>query len=379
MCNNSPFGLASYFYSRDLGRVWRVAEALESGMVGVNTGLITTEVAPFGGVKESGLGREGSHHGMEEYVEIKYVMMAGCSSHRPSSSPRTRGNDGGPFNRSRHLAPNASRGGPRRRQTASRPTAFRPTRSPPARRAFRWRSASSSGRSHCRSADSRSARRQVLREARDLPAPARSRARGLAPADERDWRAPCAAPSCAADRAAGEDQIDRAGNGRSAAAGGWCRDRSAARRSGGRRCRRWRPRRPRAYPAHSASSMPPATAKPSTAAITGFDSRSRLGPIGAIESWPPISRFLLGSPARHRLEVGAGAEIAAGAGEDRDRRMPRRHRTPGTHRRSFRAVAPSTALRQCGRLMETMVTGPSRSTSTLVGLGHRLRSRVRLK
>jgi succinate-semialdehyde dehydrogenase / glutarate-semialdehyde dehydrogenase len=77
MCNKSPFGLASYFYSRDLGRVWRVAEALESGMVGVNTGLITTEVAPFGGVKESGLGREGSRHGMEEYVEIKYVMMAG--------------------------------------------------------------------------------------------------------------------------------------------------------------------------------------------------------------------------------------------------------------------------------------------------------------
>ncbi|MGY4399208.1 acyl-CoA reductase-like NAD-dependent aldehyde dehydrogenase [Bradyrhizobium sp. USDA 3315] len=77
MCNSSPFGLASYFYSRDLGRVWRVAEALESGMVGVNTGLITTEVAPFGGIKESGLGREGSRHGMEEYVEIKYVMMAG--------------------------------------------------------------------------------------------------------------------------------------------------------------------------------------------------------------------------------------------------------------------------------------------------------------
>jgi succinate-semialdehyde dehydrogenase/glutarate-semialdehyde dehydrogenase len=77
LANNSPFGLASYFYARDLGRVWRVAEALESGMVGVNTGLITTEVAPFGGVKESGLGREGSKHGMEEYVEIKYVMMAG--------------------------------------------------------------------------------------------------------------------------------------------------------------------------------------------------------------------------------------------------------------------------------------------------------------
>lgn len=78
MCNKSPFGLASYFYARDLGRIWRVAEALESGMVGVNTGLITTEVAPFGGVKESGLGREGSHHGMEEYLEIKYVMMAGA-------------------------------------------------------------------------------------------------------------------------------------------------------------------------------------------------------------------------------------------------------------------------------------------------------------
>ncbi len=77
MCNDSPFGLASYFYSRDIGRIWRVAEALESGMVGVNTGLITTEVAPFGGVKESGLGREGSRHGMDEFVEIKYVMMAG--------------------------------------------------------------------------------------------------------------------------------------------------------------------------------------------------------------------------------------------------------------------------------------------------------------
>src|SRR4030088_2908917 len=77
LCNNSPFGLASYFYARDLGRVWRVAEALESGMVGVNTGLITTEVAPVGGAKESGPGAHGSHHGMEEYVEIKYVMMAG--------------------------------------------------------------------------------------------------------------------------------------------------------------------------------------------------------------------------------------------------------------------------------------------------------------
>ncbi|TAK47826.1 MAG: NAD-dependent succinate-semialdehyde dehydrogenase [Xanthobacteraceae bacterium] len=77
LANASPFGLASYFYARDLGRVWRVAEGLEAGMVGVNTGLITTEVAPFGGVKESGLGREGSRHGIEEFVEIKYIMMAG--------------------------------------------------------------------------------------------------------------------------------------------------------------------------------------------------------------------------------------------------------------------------------------------------------------
>src|SRR5258708_18484273 len=77
MCNNWPFRLASYLYSPDLGRVWRVAEALESGMVGVNTGLITTEVAPFGGGKGSGLRSGGSHHGLEEYVEIKYVMMAG--------------------------------------------------------------------------------------------------------------------------------------------------------------------------------------------------------------------------------------------------------------------------------------------------------------
>jgi succinate-semialdehyde dehydrogenase / glutarate-semialdehyde dehydrogenase len=69
--------LASYFYSRDIGRIWRVAEALEYGMVGVNTGLITTEVAPFGGVKQSGLGREGSKYGIDEYVEIKYVCMGG--------------------------------------------------------------------------------------------------------------------------------------------------------------------------------------------------------------------------------------------------------------------------------------------------------------
>lgn len=77
MANNTEFGLASYFYSRDIGRIWRVAEALEYGMVGVNTGMISNEVAPFGGVKQSGLGREGSHHGIDEYLEIKYIAMAG--------------------------------------------------------------------------------------------------------------------------------------------------------------------------------------------------------------------------------------------------------------------------------------------------------------
>ena len=77
MANDTEFGLAAYFYTRDLARAWRVAEALESGIVGLNTGIISTEVAPFGGVKESGIGREGSHHGIEEFVEIKYVAMAG--------------------------------------------------------------------------------------------------------------------------------------------------------------------------------------------------------------------------------------------------------------------------------------------------------------
>jgi succinate-semialdehyde dehydrogenase/glutarate-semialdehyde dehydrogenase len=75
--NDTQYGLASYFYARDLGRVWRVAEALEYGMVGINTGAISTELAPFGGVKESGLGREGSRHGAEEFVEIKYMLMGG--------------------------------------------------------------------------------------------------------------------------------------------------------------------------------------------------------------------------------------------------------------------------------------------------------------
>ena len=77
LANRTEFGLASYFYSRDIGRIWRVADALEYGMVGVNTGMISNEVAPFGGVKQSGLGREGSHHGIDEYLEIKYIAMAG--------------------------------------------------------------------------------------------------------------------------------------------------------------------------------------------------------------------------------------------------------------------------------------------------------------
>ncbi|MEO1909688.1 MAG: NAD-dependent succinate-semialdehyde dehydrogenase [Paracoccus sp. (in: a-proteobacteria)] len=77
MANDSEFGLAAYFYSRDLNRVWRVSERLESGMVGVNTGLISTEVAPFGGIKQSGLGREGSKYGIEDYLEIKNICLGG--------------------------------------------------------------------------------------------------------------------------------------------------------------------------------------------------------------------------------------------------------------------------------------------------------------
>jgi len=77
LANNTEFGLASYFYSRDIGRIWRVAEGLETGMVGVNTGLISNEVAPFGGVKQSGLGREGSTYGMDDYLVIKYICMGG--------------------------------------------------------------------------------------------------------------------------------------------------------------------------------------------------------------------------------------------------------------------------------------------------------------
>ncbi|MCK5719566.1 MAG: NAD-dependent succinate-semialdehyde dehydrogenase [Thiomargarita sp.] len=77
LANNTPFGLASYFYTRDLGRAWRVAEALEYGMVGVNEGIISTEVAPFGGIKESGIGREGSKYGMDDFLEMKYICMGG--------------------------------------------------------------------------------------------------------------------------------------------------------------------------------------------------------------------------------------------------------------------------------------------------------------
>ncbi len=77
MANDTEYGLAAYFYSRDLGRVWRVSEALEYGMVGINSFLLATEQAPFGGVKESGIGREGSKYGIEEYLEIKYLSVGG--------------------------------------------------------------------------------------------------------------------------------------------------------------------------------------------------------------------------------------------------------------------------------------------------------------
>ena len=77
LANNTEFGLAGYFYSRDVGRIFRVAEEMEAGIIGVNAGIISTEVAPFGGVKQSGLGREGSKYGLEEYLEAKYVLLGG--------------------------------------------------------------------------------------------------------------------------------------------------------------------------------------------------------------------------------------------------------------------------------------------------------------
>ena len=80
IANDTPYGLAAYFYANDLGRVWRVMEALEYGMVGVNEGIISTEVAPFGGIKQSGLGREGSRHGIDEYTELKYALIGGLGA-----------------------------------------------------------------------------------------------------------------------------------------------------------------------------------------------------------------------------------------------------------------------------------------------------------
>ena len=80
LANDTAFGLASYFYSRDIGRIWRVSEGLDYGIVGINTGIISTEVAPFGGMKQSGIGREGGKYGIEEYLEIKYLCMAGIES-----------------------------------------------------------------------------------------------------------------------------------------------------------------------------------------------------------------------------------------------------------------------------------------------------------
>jgi len=77
MANDTEFGLAAYFYASSMNRVWRVGEALEYGIVGINTGIISTEVAPFGGMKSSGLGREGSKYGIEDYLEVKYLCMGG--------------------------------------------------------------------------------------------------------------------------------------------------------------------------------------------------------------------------------------------------------------------------------------------------------------
>jgi succinate-semialdehyde dehydrogenase/glutarate-semialdehyde dehydrogenase len=80
IANDTPYGLAAYLYARDAARIWRVAESLESGMVGINTGLISTPEVPFGGVKQSGLGREGSHHGIDEWVEVKYLCWGGIEA-----------------------------------------------------------------------------------------------------------------------------------------------------------------------------------------------------------------------------------------------------------------------------------------------------------
>ncbi len=80
LANRTEFGLAAYFYGRDIGRIWRVAEALEYGIVGINTGIVSTEVAPFGGMKQSGIGREGSKYGIEDFLEIKYLCIGGLGT-----------------------------------------------------------------------------------------------------------------------------------------------------------------------------------------------------------------------------------------------------------------------------------------------------------
>jgi succinate-semialdehyde dehydrogenase/glutarate-semialdehyde dehydrogenase len=80
MANDTEFGLASYFYSKNIDRIWHMAEKLEYGLVGINTGIVSTEVAPFGGIKQSGMGREGSKYGLEPYLEIKYLCMQSQNS-----------------------------------------------------------------------------------------------------------------------------------------------------------------------------------------------------------------------------------------------------------------------------------------------------------
>jgi len=80
IANSTPYGLAAYFYSQDMNRIWNVAGALDFGMVGINEGIISTELAPFGGMKESGTGREGSKYGLDEYLEVKYLCMGGLSN-----------------------------------------------------------------------------------------------------------------------------------------------------------------------------------------------------------------------------------------------------------------------------------------------------------
>jgi succinate-semialdehyde dehydrogenase/glutarate-semialdehyde dehydrogenase len=80
IANDTPYGLVAYFYARDVGRIWRLSEGLEYGMIGINTGMISTEVAPFGGIKESGIGRYGSHQGIDEYLEVKYMCLGGIDT-----------------------------------------------------------------------------------------------------------------------------------------------------------------------------------------------------------------------------------------------------------------------------------------------------------